>query len=154
MLETAGRATSAVATSGVSYILIPGSSDVSNAMAVNGAASGQDYAVQVVAADCAVAGKTTKLRVRGTIASGASASAITWTFGLYPLTITTSSITPGTVVANSTFTIASPAASVFTTATGADFDIPSDGLYAVGYTCSAAPTGNHVLLGRVHVRNV
>jgi hypothetical protein len=98
-------------------------------------------------ADYAISGRNTRLRLRGTVSSNATPPAITFTFGLYPVTASgaadTVIMTLGTVVASSTAAVASPAASETTAAVSSEFAVPSDGLYAFGVVTSAQLANNN-----------
>lgn len=113
--------------------------------------SGATYAPTVIAvvpqlidfddADYTVGGLTQKLRLRAIVATNATAPGITFTFGLYPVTVlgagTDMRYTAGTVVASSTLAMATPSASTPTRGTPtADFTIPSDGAFALGVATS------------------
>lgn len=97
-------------------------------------------------ADYAVSGLTTKYRFRAAVATNATAPAITYTFGLYPVTTAggagTQAFTLGTVTSGSTVAIASPSASTVTGGTGSDFTPPSAGGYVLGVQLSGAPAAN------------
>jgi hypothetical protein len=97
-------------------------------------------------ADYTVAGLTRKLRLRAQVAANATQPVLTFTFGLYPITIAGSAdkltFSLGTVVASSTVAIASPAASTVTSGVNSDFTIPADGSYALGVVTSAGMTNN------------
>ena len=97
-------------------------------------------------ADYLVSSKTQKLRVRAQVLVNATAPAITYTVGLYPLTIAglIDVLTPtlGTVVTGSTVALASPPASTVTQANSGDFTIPADGAYAFGVVMSATIANN------------
>lgn len=97
-------------------------------------------------ADYTVGSLTQKLRLRAQVACNATQAAITFTFGLYPVTVAgsadTLALTLGTVVSSSTVAIASPSASTVTSSSNSDFTIPSDGAYALGVVTSAQLTNN------------
>lgn len=105
-------------------------------------------------ADYAVNGKTHKLRVRAFLGNGFTAwSSVTATVGLYPVTFAGSGsadipifVTPGTVVSGSTVALANPASSGPTRGNSGVFTPPSDGLYALGFTLSAALTDGAVAI--------
>lgn len=101
-------------------------------------------------ADYTVGGLTQKLRVRCQVSANATAPAITFTFGLYPLTVAgsndTVTFTLGTVVPSSTQAIATPSASTITSAVNSDFTIPSDGAYALGVSTSGTIANNSAVL--------
>ena len=101
----------------------------------------------IVAADYTVDGKTTKLRVRAQVAANATQPTITFTFGLYPISVAGAAdnltFTAGTVVAGSTVAIASPAASTVTAGASAEFDVPTDGAYALGVVTSGTLTNDN-----------
>lgn len=137
------RATSSLTTaaaSGTKYALIGvGTTNVSAPSAVT-AAHSVPWFLYLDDADFTVTGKTIKLRIRGFVTVGATPPAVTYTFGLYPLTVSTSTIALGTVVSGSTATVTTPGASSIATADGADFDIPADGVYGLGVTVSGTPS--------------
>lgn len=100
-------------------------------------------------ADYAVAGKTTKLRLQCVVGVNGVAPAVTYTFGLYPLTpggsSETWSGTVGSAVSGSTKAIASPAKNIFTPGTGSDFAVPADGAYALAVVVSAEAASGSVV---------
>jgi hypothetical protein len=109
--------------------------------------------VPIFAADYAVSGKTTKLRLRVAVQTNNVAPAATFTFGLYPITgaggasSAGNSTTLGTVVTGSTKAITTPAASSLVVDVTADFDLPTDGWYGVGIVQSAViATGASVIV--------
>jgi hypothetical protein len=85
--------------------------------------------------DRKVAGKTEKLRLRCQVLTNATKPLITFTFGLYPITVAGAenalAITAGTVVASSEKAIVEPALSTATSAVTADFAFPTNGQYAL-----------------------
>lgn len=93
-------------------------------------------------ADRTVSGKTQVLRLRAQVLANSVAPAITFTFGLYPITVAgagnTLTVTLGTVVSGSQVAIASPSASTVTSAVSSDITIPSDGEYALGVVTSGS----------------
>lgn len=97
-------------------------------------------------ADYAIAGRTTKLRVRGIVLANATAPAINFTFALHPITVAGAADTVtyylGTATAGSTAVATTPSASTVTAATGTDFTIPADGAYALGVTISGTLANN------------
>lgn len=134
-------------------------------------AEGQSFASAVISplftpyiyfddADYTVASKTQKLRVRAQIACNATAPAITFTVGLYPVTVAggadTLTFTLGTVVAGSTVAFASPSASTIAQSNSGDLTIPSDGAYAFGFVTSGVPAANSASLisAQLQTRNV
>lgn len=111
-------------------------------------------------ADFSVGSLTQKLRVRAQIACNATAPGMTFTVGLYPLTVaggaSTLTFTLGTVVSGSTVAFASPSASTISQANSGDLTIPSDGAYAFGVVTSgttAAGSGS-LLSAQLQTRNV
>src|SRR5688500_7100403 len=98
-------------------------------------ANATPVAVYLAAADFSLTNRTTKLRLRAQVSTNATAPAITFTFGLYPVTFAGGTdlltATLGTVVTGSTVAIASPAASSTTQGNSGDFAFPSDGQYCV-----------------------
>jgi hypothetical protein len=97
-------------------------------------------------ADYTVAGKTQKLRIRAHVLTNATAPAITFTVGLYPVTCAGSAdsftFTLGTLVTGSGAAVASPSSSSVTTTAGTDFTIPADGGYALGVVTSGTIANN------------
>jgi hypothetical protein len=95
-------------------------------------------------ADYEVANKTQKLRLRTQVGVNGTKPLLKFTFGLYPITIagttTEAKLTLGTVVTGSTIEFNEPAASTFTSKETADFTIPADGAYCVGFVSSATLT--------------
>lgn len=151
-LRTSGR----VSTSGASattYLAIPANLDQTGINASAAPASSLPM-LNLVAADLAVSGLTSKLRVRASVLTIATAPAITITIGLYPLTIASSLVVPGTVIAASTVAIASPGINAITTGVTSDFTLPSDGPFAVGYTLSMTPTAAFTLQAQIQSRSV
>lgn len=113
-------------------------------------ASAHFASIYLASTDYTVAGKTTKLRVRGVVSENTVTAAITFTFGLYPVTFAgvadTLTATLGTVVASSTAAISSPATSASTTATSSDISLPSDGHYALGVVLSGTVTAQSAVM--------
>lgn len=96
---------------------------------------------RIEAADYAVSGRTTKLRVRATVVTDAVASAITFTCGLHPINAPSAGNWQfGAAVAGSTAAIASPAANSLNEADSGDFNIPADGYYGLAIVKSGAGT--------------
>jgi len=92
-------------------------------------------------ANYAVAGVSLKLQVRGQLHTNATAPAITFTFGLYPITAVAGgasnlTYTAGAVVSGSTVAFASPGASSQNGSSSGDFAFPADGFYALGVVFS------------------
>lgn len=101
------------------------------------------------AADIAVTSKTTRLRLRVPYATNATAPAITFTWGLYPVTTGGGAglltLTLGTVVAGSTASVASPSANTGGVATGSSFDssvLTAGNLYVLGVVGSGTQAAN------------
>jgi hypothetical protein len=97
--------------------------------------------------DYTITGRTAKLRLRAMVACNGTAPARTFTFGLYPLSVSggaeTLVITLGALVTGSSIAIASPPANSGTIATSADFDVPSAGAYLFGVALSGDPAANN-----------
>lgn len=106
------------------------------------------------AADYAVSGLTTKLFLRASILTTSTAPAQTYTVGLYPVTINTSTITLGTVVSGSTVAFTTPNASAVTSGSSGDFTFPSDGPYAFGVIVSGTPLGAVTVSAALMFHNV
>ena len=108
---------------------------------------------QFAAADYAITGRTTKLRLRATVINNTTAPGRTATVGLYPVTAVggasdTTSVTLGTAVTGSTiaFSSASMTASSRLQNVTADFDVPADGMYVLGVNIAGGTIGGNALL--------
>lgn len=118
------------------------------------------WTVPIYAADYAVAGKTAKLRIRTHIFCNATAPAINFTVGLYPLTVAGGAdalvITLGTVVTGSTAVLTTPSASTITPAVGSDISLPTDGVYGLAVVTSGTLANNAsaMLAAQLQIRNV
>lgn len=99
-------------------------------------------------ADYLLSGLTAKLRLRAQVLTNATQPTITFTFGLYPVTVAGAAdnltFTLGTVVSGSTVAIASPAASTPVSGVGTDFNVPADGQYVLGVVTSGTLTNNNL----------
>lgn len=110
--------------------------------------------------DYTVGGLTQKLRLRAQVLANATQPAITFTFGLYPVTVAGTAdnltITLGTVVSSSTVAAASPTASTANSYVNSDFTIPSDGAFTLAVVTSAQLTNNAAvsLHAQLQTRNV
>ncbi len=97
-------------------------------------------------ADYTLSGLTSKLRLRFQIATNATAPVLTFTVGLYPITVTggtdTLAYTAGTVVPGSQSAVQNPFASTVNSYASSDFTIPADGAYGLGVVTNAALTNN------------
>lgn len=121
--------------------------------AVAAAAGAKFSAFYLDPADFAVSGKTTVLRLRQTIITNATAPAVTFTAGLYPIAtwggaagVEPTIATIGAVVSGSTAAIASPAASAAATpVVSTEFTFPAAGWYALGVAQSGSPAGANTL---------
>jgi hypothetical protein len=106
----------------------------------------RDWYVPINAADFAMTGKTTKLRIRGQVFCNATAPATTFTFTLRPVTSAGGAnevaLTAGSAVSGSPLAIATPSANTVTSSAGSDFDLPSDGVYGLCIYTAAAFTAN------------
>ena len=95
--------------------------------------------------------------------NNASAPGRTMTVGMYPVTAVggatdTTSVTLGTVVSGSTiqFTSASMTAKSSLQTVTADFNVPSDGMYVLGFNITGGTIGGNALpnvLADLQVRN-
>lgn len=152
--EVTGQVTSA-STSGIKMFIFGGTN--ANATAYNG---GPTYTIGLDSSDYSVSGLTTKFRVNTMIMCNATAPGITFTFGLYPLTVAggagTMTVTLGTVTTGSTVAVATPSASTATRTAGTDFTPPAAGAYALGVNLSGAPAANSfsMLYARLEIRHV
>lgn len=115
-----------------------------NAIAVSGTNGAFPVALfYLAAADYAVTGLTTRLRVKAQLATNAVAPTGTWTFGLHPVTATGGvaggiTYTLGAAVAGSTAAFTTPAASSRLQAVSGDVALPADGFYVLGLVTTAA----------------
>jgi hypothetical protein len=113
-------------------------------------------------ADYAVAGKTTKYRLRAMLGTNATAPTSTFTFGLYPVTAIAGGagvvvFTLGAVTSGSTVAFVAPGASSLNQNNSGDFTAPSDGYYVAGVAITVANmVANSAITYGVHVqrRNV
>jgi hypothetical protein len=101
--------------------------------------------------DYTVAGLTPGLRLRAGVRTNGTASGITFTFGLYPITWSgaadTLTATLGTVVTGSTVAIATPAAnSAVLARTTSDITPPADAEYCLGVVTSGTLANNSAVL--------
>ena len=110
--------------------------------------TGTLYALNVIYIDSAdyptVDGLTTKLRVRANLAANDVAPTGDYTFGLHPVTRPGTSggaglaiYTIGAAVAGSTAVVSAPAADSHTNAVSADFALPANGFYVLGFVSTA-----------------
>lgn len=118
--------------------------------------TGTLYALNVIYIDSAdyptVGGLAAKLRVRATLAVNDVAPTGNYTFGLHPVTRPATSggaglciYTIGSAVAGSTVAINAPAADSHTSAASADFSLPANGFYVLGFVSTATvATSSHL----------
>lgn len=134
LVRASGRgSTSAV--SGTNYML--GGTNADFATVASGTAQASAMSpVPLAAADYAVTGKTTKLRIKATVACAGAVSQNV-TVGLMPVTYG-ASISAGAAVTGSTVTI-TPSANSGVSGLTADFAVPADGDYILGYTVAGVP---------------
>jgi hypothetical protein len=95
------------------------------------------------AADYAVSGLASKLRVRAQLATNAVAPSGNWTVGLHPVSAVAGATggltyTIGAAVTGSTVVFTAPAAGSRLQGQTVDFTPPADGFYALGLVTSAA----------------
>jgi hypothetical protein len=98
--------------------------------------------------------RTNKIRIAVSVMVNATAPAITYTYGLYPVTAVAGgaqavTVTLGTVVAGSTVAIASPGASSTNHGESTDIAFPSAGYYALGVVLSGIESGITCVAHRV-----
>ncbi len=115
------------------------------------------HAKYLSAADFAIAGRTTKLRVRATVESNATTPAINFTFGLAgPVAVAggpnATAYSVGTGVSGSAIAINTPPASTVTVGTSADFDVPGAGLYMLYISASATLAVDNMSMMRVELQ--
>jgi hypothetical protein len=145
----------AMATGGAAPFLPSGS-----AMTHGTGTAGTPPMIYLAAADYAVTGKTTKLRVRGQMFTdnGGAHTGVTYTFGLYALAAASGStpgvVTSGAVIAGSTVAIANPGASAAFQGSSGDFNLPADGYYALGVATSATPVHEGRWAAQLQLRHV
>lgn len=115
-----------------------------------GASAHPPHLIWLDAADYAVSGKTTRLRVRGVVSTNGTAPTATFTFGLRPVTFSgaadTLTATAGTVVSESTAAVSSLGTNASKAAVSADFTMPATGAYALTVVTSATLTNNAAVL--------
>lgn len=115
--------------------------------------------IPIVAADHAVTGLTTKIRLRCNLITCAVAPGINFTYGLYPISsigggVGTFTFTLGTVVSGTTVTRSTPAANSTFTDTTSDISLPSDGVYLFGVDFSGNLGDLVGITWMLQVRNV
>lgn len=151
ILRASGRADTS-GTSGVNYHLAGTNANASSIGA------GTTQAPTIIPlplddADYTVSGKTTKFRIKATVAAGTPITAgTTVTIGLHPITYG-ANITLGAAVSGSTVAI-DPASNSGVGGVGSDFDVPSDGDYALGYTLDQAPGAGFSVAAVLQMRHV
>jgi hypothetical protein len=140
------------------YIITMGTDNLASGTSVNSAAAG---VIRLDAADFAMTGRTTKLKVKATITTNGTAPTGTLTVGLYPVSSVagasnTHSITTGTVVASSTVAFAAPTANNVFSGDSAEFTMPADGAYVLAVNLSGATAANSFeeVTARLMVRHV
>ena len=114
-----------------------------------------DYVFYLQPADYAAAGtgptpRTTKCRVRAQLFANSTASATTWTVGLYPVSTFGAGATPqatalGAVVTGSTVAFATPAANSQATLASTDFSAPAAGYYVLAVANAATAAAGAVV---------
>lgn len=113
----------------------------------------------LLAADYAVAGKTTKLRLRAQVNVNATAPTIDYTVELRPVTAVAGgagNVTYTVGAATTSVVFTTPAATSLNTSTSTAIDFPADGLYALAVTASGASAVNHTahILVALEMRHV
>jgi len=126
-------------------------------------ATTSDYLAELDPTDYNANSRVTKLRLRFTIVTNATAPAVNYVAGLYPITGYggAAGVPPfiqavGTVVAGSTVTINAPAAAGRTKSDGTDFNFPAAGAYCLAVQPSGAAAANAVvhLIAQLQMRQV
>jgi hypothetical protein len=129
-----------------------------NLATINAVSPGADVPrmLYLASADYAVAGLTTKLRLRAQAAIGTVAPAQTLTFGLYEITGVTAGnyVVSGSAAAGSTVAFASPSANTLNQGNSGDFTFPTDGYYVLGVAVSGAPSARTHVAAELQTRNV
>jgi len=117
--------------------------------------------LNLTAADLAVNNKTTKMQLRVAVLTNEVKPLLSFTPGLYPVTSKGGEngvvLTLGTVVTGSTIAVSEPSANSVTRAvTAADFSLPADGLYALGFVTSAKLTAKAgvIIFAQLQTRSV
>lgn len=112
--------------------------------------------IRLEAADYAVSGLTTKLRIRLQAAPNTTDSTVTFTAGLYPVALSGSIVyTLGTVVSGSQTGALNPSTAAFAENESTDVTIPSDDYYTIGILTSGttAASSYTALTAQLQVRN-
>jgi hypothetical protein len=119
---------------------------------IGGIGSNGGLPIYLDAADFTMTGRTPKLRLRVQAVVG-GAPGITFTFGIYPITVTNSAgtavLTPGTVIAGSTAAIATPGANSKQLVTSSTISFPTADQYIVAVALSGATAAASNMVGRV-----
>lgn len=104
-------------------------------------------------ADYAVAGKTTKLRLRAQLFTGSTSPSIIYGVGLYPLSsISAGTFTVGSQVTGSGVGFATPSTNSMNQANSGDFTFPSDGYYIIGVGFTGNHTEDIAVMAQLQVR--
>ncbi len=134
------------------FVLMAGASNVASPFNVTTAGNSQRWLFQLVAAEL----DGNRLRLSAGAFVGSTAPARTYTFGLYPITLSGNNATMGTVVSGTTATLTTPSSGDLREITPVQFSLPSDGKYTIGYVVDSAtnPLGNIDLIGRLETVRV
>jgi hypothetical protein len=151
--QSGGTSLTTAALSAVKYLLVPGQPNVSEPSSSAGNSLGQPIRVGWIAADEAIAGLSTKCKLKSECFV-ATAAKVTVHVALYKLVVG-SKTTLGEEVAGSGKDIElGETANTGVKGESAEFTIPEDGDYCIGATVSGVPNANIGLQARLLVCNV
>ena len=148
-----GYGRGAAAVNGTKYALNPAVTD--SGPPGLAASTGGTVLIQLTAADYAATGTSTFLRLTVIETQAAVPNAtITITVGLYPVTVSGTSYSLGTVVSGSTVAFVNLLANTITSQNSGDFAFPADGMYCVGFVVSATMSNGANFHAQLQMRNV
>jgi hypothetical protein len=150
LYSTQGQATTAAAAA-TTYFFIP---SVQNASApVPGNTNSPVEIFRVVAADLAVVGKTTTLRINAECSVIGTSPAVKVTVSLAALKLESGKYVPGTVVEGSSIELELTGKTNAFVQGSKDIAVPADGRYCLVYTVSGTPAANFKLDGQISAKN-
>lgn len=155
IITTGARITTAAGSGSKYFFDEANTADLSSSIAVATAGAAQLKILTMGTLDYAApTGYKTVMRTRGRPLTGNTAPNVTFTIGLYPLTVSGSQLSMGTIVTGSDGAYNANTANDFTSNASADFDMPANGPYCLGYTLSGTPAANFTAYGTLQVRFV
>jgi hypothetical protein len=151
LLATQGLATTAAA-SGTKYFFVPSSQNQS--APVPGNTNAGVSILKLAAADLAVTGRATKLRLSAEVSAIGTSPGVTVTVALFALNLETGKYVPGAEVEGSKVELATSGKTNDFVPGQIDLSLPPDGRYVPIYTVSGTPAANFKVDAQVLARNV